>query len=234
VPITLAETEKRVQALEKFLGVDRYEFFNGSSYFNTWMRAPKLVDLKPLDLGPILKKHDIMRADDFWIVIDQLNWKRIRGKRGPIKKATAWLDKNFDTTQAVGLQNRYDFYRNWLGACLDAYIVATSDTDGTSDDGRMDLLDECIGRGRKFYESCILQPSILVEVARKGDYYENFHYIFHVLLHNRPDAPAESSLISWRDVYGIKLSDKELSWGVSADRTLVRHFQCAYGTIPGS
>jgi len=228
------DDEKCIKALEAFLGVGRETFFDGYSYFDGWVRPPVLVDIKPLELGDIFAKYDVMSSESFWNTVKKLNWTKTCKSSEAKDKAKQWLVETFDATGAAALQNRYFIIHRWLRVVLDAYVVATGDAPQVGDDGTMDLLDECIGRGQAFFQGCIKDPKKIVDVARSGNFWENFHYLFHAILYDREDGamPHDDQLISWKDLQ-IPVK-RQGPYGVRADRTLVRQFQVAYSTIPQS
>ena len=228
--------EKCIKDLEAFLGVSRETFFDGRDYFDWWFRPPVLVDLEPLPLGEIFAKYDVMSSESFWNTVKKLNWPKIRKSREAKDKAKQWLIETFDTTAAAALQNRYFIIHRWLQEVLNAYVVATGDSPGVSDDGTMDLLDECIGRGQAFFRGCMQDPKKIVDLARSGKFWENFSYLFHALLHDREDraVPHEDQLLSWKNLRSPVKPKGGWPSGVRVDRVLVRQFQVAYSTIPQS
>lgn len=232
--VARGDNEKCIKELEAFLGVDREAFFNGEDYFSGWIRPPVLVDIKPLELGDIFAKYDVMSSESFWNTVKKLNWTKTCKSSEAKDKAKQWLVETFDATGAAALQNRYFIINRWLREVLNAYVLATGDAPQVGDDGTMDLLDECIGRGQAFFRGCMQDPKKIVDLARSGKFWENFSYLFHALLHDREDraVPHDDQLLSWKDLRKPVKTKGSSPSGARVDRVLVRQFQVAYSTIP--
>lgn len=228
-----AATEKRVKELEKFLGVDRDQFSGDRSYFDWWFDPPNLVNIKVVDVGKLRERCKIASSKRFWAFVKKLDWPRVRSNKSRREKTKQWIHENISSDEGAALENRYAILHNWLSNVLSAYVVATGHSPQCSDDGTSDLLAECMGRGEKFFQQCIADPKTIVKLGRSGRYYENFHYLFHVFLHDNPDGPTKSQLITWKEFRKPSKAKALLTRsGVDVDRSLVRHFQVLYAKIP--
>lgn len=228
-----AAKQKRIKELQEFLGYDVDAFALPSrgvmevSYFGWWFDPPRLVDLQPPNFAKLEKEYIISSSNDFWEVVKEINWKVLRKKGADAQDAVGEkLKEKYSDDERIGFNNHYTILRFWIDRVLAAYVTATIDPPGTSDDGTWDLESECIGRGKDFYMKCITQPHHIVKLAKAGDFYENFGYI---LDRAEPESAGDGDRISWSNFQTGARSPK--SRGVLVDRALCRQFQIAYSMI---
>ena len=109
--------------------------------------------------------------NEYWQQIEKLEW----AKDANYDRIEQYLKDNLTVSEAIQLsdfvenktnQLRIRFHDDWLG---DPGI-------DVSDDGWSDLVNEVVGRGKKFYENITLKK--LQEMANVMDYHENFSYGF--------------------------------------------------------
>ena len=122
-----------------------------------------------------LKVEDFLLTEkQLWGLIEDANWtsdgdyRRIGKKYANLSKGHFIQLEEFHRQK---LNKLYKFfYDAWLGNDGGEGIDA-------SDDGFGDILNECIGRGKKFYKK--VDKEKLQKMARKFDYTESFSYCFH-------------------------------------------------------
>ena len=122
-----------------------------------------------------LKVEDFLLTDkQLWGLIEDANWTS-DGDYRRIGKQYAKLSKGHFTQLEEFHRQKLDklykfFYDAWLGNDGGEGIDA-------SDDGFGDILNECIGRGKKFYKK--VDKEKLQKMATELDYTESFSYCFH-------------------------------------------------------
>lgn len=183
-------------------------------FFNWWYRIPLPAEKNTIDLT----SYEIMPDESFWAIVKIIDWNKSK-KNDLSKKAKKHLDKLSDAKKTA-LNNAYAIRMQLLSMVLNSYVIATSNSPKTSDDGTWDLLAEVIGRGEEFFMACISDPSQIVKIANDENFYENFGY-------ELPVVDNIDKVANWGNhAYGDdgNLHAVYSSW-------MVRQFQCLYGII---
>jgi len=126
------------------------------------------------------EKTKILTKKELWKLIEKAEWtkdhdfKRIGKKYAKLpKREFHQLDK-FHKKKHSNLYNLY--YDAWLGNDGGAGIECSDDSWG-------DLINECVGRGKKFYNKIYRNYDKglkkLQKMAISYDYNESFSYCFH-------------------------------------------------------
>lgn len=231
---TKRQTEKATTTIQHLIGKKPEELqadpecgICRDSWFGVYGRMPMPTEARPVSLD----KMEVLDDKTFWRIIEKAEWsKSKRGGHRKIRETWArWVRKKYTEDQIQALEKGYQARRQMLRMVHECYIMATGDAVGTGDDGYGDLLDHVMGCGEEEYVLSMADPRRISERARKNQYTENFHYLFHAFfdkeLNNKPSRNKKE--IKDYPQSGPHTGDARMLY----EPWLVRYFQVVYGTL---
>lgn len=113
-------------------------------------------------------RNNIADDDTFWAAVELVDWKSgTSNTEAHMRLVAAGYDM-------MALENAADLKVNPLYKhCYNAKAFQ-----GLGDDGYGDAINECVGRGREFYEAILADPEHFASID--GNYRESFAYVWHV------------------------------------------------------
>ena len=138
-------------------------------------------------------------SERFWEFVDDVNWMEINKNPGKLIKSLVRPILDINKVVEISILPKYSWeefeqfekdYRSKYNAVysrLERVWLSDDLPDDAiiSDDSYTDFCSSVVGKGKEFCDYIISEPEyqylyeIFIDMTSKGDYYENFAYIFH-------------------------------------------------------
>jgi hypothetical protein len=124
-------------------------------------------------------------SEDLFRLIQIADWQQVINKNNnrelkeiEIEKMKGRIFKKFEYEDFINLSTEYLKLEKELKKYFTSLWLSQDNPLNVSDDGYWDLISSIIGKGKIFINDCINDKNILIDMAKKENYSENFSYIW--------------------------------------------------------